>query len=149
MQHLPMPIRILSYFFVTIRQVYFYIREASEFTGLGAAANRGGGLDDPRRGREPMWTTHEGGRKNLDNPLGGAKNFGQPVRGGRKILDNPLGGATNFGLGQYFFKFLKPDFLCFLGVLGTFNFWVKFFGRLIRGAMSNFWCNYAITAIMP
>ena len=57
-------------------------------------------------------TAYSGGRAKLEDPLRG-----------RAKLDDPLGGAKNFGLGQYFF--LKPDFFMFLGVLGTFNFWVK------------------------
>ena len=62
---------------------------------------------------EPNWTTREGG------------------------------GAKLFGLYQYFFKSLKPDLLCFWGILGTFNFWVqggaKNFERVVRGVLYYFW----------
>ena len=78
------------------------------------------------------------GQKYLDmSQWGGAKKFGQTVKGGDIFWTSRQGGAKNFGLGQYFLKSLKSDFLCFWGVLGTFNFWVqggaKNFGRVVRG----------------
>ena len=50
-------------------------------------------------------------------PKGGAKNFGLPPKGGgRKILD----------LINFFSMFLKHNFSCFGGILGTFFiFWSK------------------------
>ena len=65
-------------------------------------------------------------------------------RGARKILDAlQRGGAKNFGLGQFFFKVPKTQFFsCFVGILGTFNFWVKGgaknLGRLAKGGAKNF-----------
>ena len=56
-------------------------------------------------GGEKFWRRHEGeGGDNLWTSRQGGEIFGQAAKGG---------GAKNFGLGQYFFKFLKPDFLCF------------------------------------
>ena len=70
-----------------------------------------------RRGGEKFWTSRQGG----------AKIFGQAAKGGRKILD----------LVNFFSMFLKHNFSCFVGILGTFNFFVlggaKNFGRVIWG----------------
>ena len=57
-----------------------------------------------------------------DPQIEGRAKLDDPQRGGRDKSDDPLvGGAKHFGLGLYFFKFLKPIFLCFWGVLGTFE----------------------------
>ena len=68
-------------------------------------------MDASRRGGEKFWTSRQGG----------AKNFGQAAKGGRKILD----------LVNFFSMFLKHNFSCFVGILGTFNF-------LVKGGAKNF-----------
>ena len=81
----------------------------------------------------------------------GVSQIRRPVKGGEPNWTTRRGGAKKFGLGQYFFKSLKLDFLCFWGVLGTFNFLVQGgrqildaslgganeIGRVIRGGERN------------